>query len=88
MEEEQQEDRPSPEKEGGERRGTRRDRRARAAAVFISRETPLHWPKSSPVRSAGAPPSVAVPSGSRIAPPRRGSLLNVVTHREVFGGRV
>ena len=69
VEEEQQEDRPSPEKEGGERRGTRRDRRARAAAVFISRETPLHWPKSSPVCCHSTLRRRSVRQPHRAAPP-------------------
>ena len=84
VEEEQQEDRPSPEKEGGERRGVI-DARAPPPCSFRARR---HCTGRSPVRFAATPPSVAVPSGSRIAPRRRGSLLNVVTHREVFGGRV
>ena len=81
VEEEQQEDRLQRRRR--ERRGVI-DARAPPCSFRARR----HCTGRSPVRFAATPPSVAVPSGSRIAPRRRGSLLNVVTHREVFGGRV
>ena len=55
-------------REGG-RGETRRDRRARAAVVFISRETPLHWPKSSPVCCHSTLRRRSVRQPHRAAPP-------------------